>query len=83
MTTLNVIQFPEHYAALDIPQALRNLADEIEAGTRGGAAHSLLWVIDAGDGAIEMGVMGKVSDAGFAAYFLAGAAQQKIMGGIG
>lgn len=83
MTTLNVIQFPEHFAAIDIPNALRTLADEIESGQMGGAAHALLWVVDAGDGDIEMGVMGKVSDAGFAAYFLAGAAQQKIMKGIG
>jgi len=64
MTTLNVVPFPEHFAALDIPKALRTLADEIEAGNMGGAAHSLLWVMDAGDGEIEMGVMGKVSDAG-------------------
>lgn len=83
MTTLNVIQFPEHFAAIDIPNALRTLADRIESGQMGGAAHSLLWVVDSGDGDIEIGVMGKVSDAGFAAYFLAGAAQQKIMKGIG
>lgn len=82
MTTLNVVPFPEHYAALDIPNALRALADEIEEGNHG-AAHALLWVIDAGDGEIDLGLMGKAMEPGFAAYFLAGAAQQKIMGGIG
>lgn len=82
MTTLNVVKFPEYFAALDIPKALRVLADEIEAGNHGDA-HSLLWVIDAGDGGIDIGLLGKVVEPGFAAYFLAGAAQKKIMGEIG
>ena len=82
MTAINVVEFPPHYAALDIPASLRHLADDIEAGDIGGAAHSLLWVVDAGGGNVELGIMGKVSDAGFAAYFLAGAAQKKLMEGV-
>lgn len=79
--TLNVVQFPEHFAATDIPSALRVLADEIEA-EKHGATHSLLWVVDAGGGQIKLGLMGKCSDSGLTAYFMAGAAQKKIMGGI-
>lgn len=39
--TLQLIQFPEHFAALDIPAALRILADNIEAGEAGLTAHFL------------------------------------------
>lgn len=79
--TLKVLQFPEHYAALDIPASLRVLADEIEAGEHG-ASHTLLWVIDAGDGRINLGLMGRAAEAGVTAYFLAGLAQRKIERGI-
>lgn len=80
--TLNVVPFPEQYAALDIPEALRALADEIEAGEHG-AAHTLLWVIDAGDGRVDMGLMGKAGEVGYTAHFLAAVAQRKIEAGIG
>lgn len=82
MTTLNVVRFPEHFAALDIPESLRALADEIEAGEHG-AAHNLLWVIDAGDGQIDLGLMGKAGEAGITAHFLAAAAQKRILSGVG
>lgn len=80
--TLKVIKFPEHYAALDIPAALRVLADEIESGEHG-ATHTLLWVIDAGDSRIDMGLMGKAGERGITAHFLAAVAQRKIEAGIG
>lgn len=80
--SLNVVKFPDHYAALDIPDALRALADEIEEGNYG-ACFNLLWVIDAGDGAIDLGLMGKTTDAAFHAHFLADVAMRKIVGGIG
>lgn len=82
MTKLNVVQFPEHFAALDVPESLRVLADEIEAGEHG-ACHTLLWVIDAGNGQINMGLMGKAAEAGITAHFLAAVAQRKIEAGIG
>lgn len=82
MTTLNVVPFPEHYAALDIPESLRVLADQIESGEHG-AALTLLWVIDAGDGQIDLGLMGKAGEAGITAHFLAAVAQRKIEQGIG
>lgn len=80
--TLQVIKFPEHFAALDIPAALRVLADEIEAGDHGDA-HALLWVVDAGDGLIDLGLLGRCADLGGTAMILACAAQKKIMSGIG
>lgn len=80
--TLNVIKFPDHYAALDIPASLRTLADQIEAGEHG-ACHTLLWVIDAGNGQIDLGLMGKSSEAGITAHFMAAVAQRKIEQGCG
>lgn len=32
MTSLKVVPFPEHFAAMNIPEALRTLAIEIEDG---------------------------------------------------
>lgn len=78
---LQLIQFPEHFAALDIPAALRILADNIEAGEHG-EAHTLLWIIDAGDGQINLGLMGKAGEAGLTAHFLASAAQKRILNGV-
>lgn len=79
--SLNIVQFPEQYAALDIPASLRILADQIEAGEHGDA-YTLLWVIDAGDGRIDLGLMGKAAEAGITAHFLAAVAQRKIEAGI-
>lgn len=79
--SLSVIQFPAQSAALDIPDALRALAEEIEAGNHG-AAFNLLWVIDKGDGAINVGLMGKTTDVAFHAHFMAAVAQRKIVGSI-
>jgi hypothetical protein len=82
MSQLSVVQFPERVAALDVPEALRGLADAIEAGEHGDA-FTLLWVIDCGDGRVDMGLMGKAGEPGTTAYFLAGLAQRKIEQGIG
>lgn len=80
--TLNVVKFPDHHAALDVPESLRMLADDIEAGEHG-ASHSLLWIIDCGDGDISLGLMGKAGEPGTTAYYLAGLAQRKLEQGIG
>lgn len=54
-----------------VPDALRDLADSIEAG-RYDDAHSLAWVIDCGDGKIAVGLLGKsVVPAPEAHYLLA------------
>lgn len=80
--TLNVVKFPDHYAALNVPESLRALADEIEAGEHG-ACNSLLWVIDAGDGEINLGLMGRVPDPSGTALILAAVVPKKILAGIG
>lgn len=80
--SLNVVQFPEHHAALDIPAALRTLADNIEAGDHGDC-HTLLWIIDAGDGRIDIGLMGKAGESGITAHYLAAAAQKRMLSGVG
>lgn len=82
MTNLKVVSFPEHYAALDIPASLRQLADQIEAGEHG-ACHNLLWIIDSGNGEIDIGLMGKTGEAAPTAFLLAAAAQKRILNGIG
>lgn len=81
MTSLKVVPFPEHFAAMNIPEALRTLAIEIEDG-RHGECHSLLWVIDMGCGDINLGLLGKVPDLTGTALLLSLAVQKKVMGGI-
>jgi len=78
---LKLVDFPFKPAAVDIPTALRKLADEIEAGDYN-AALSLLWVIDCGNADIRAGLMGQCSDPGGVAYLLAGVAQRKIEKGM-
>ncbi len=80
--SINVVKFPEHFAALDIPEALRTLANEIEAGNHGDC-YNLFWAIDAGDGVIDVGLMGKSAEPAMTAHFLAAVAQRKIEGNIG
>lgn len=79
--SLNVVAFPDQVAALDIPAALRNLADQIESGDHG-SPNSLLWVVDAGMGEIKLGLLGKVGDISGTAFILAAAAQKRILAGV-
>lgn len=62
---------------LDIPEALRNLAKQIENGDLD-AAYNLAWVIDCGEGHIEAGIMGKVANVSSDAYLLFALAQRYI-----
>lgn len=61
----------------DIPRALRDLADSIEAGEYG-AAHNLAWVIDCGDNRIEVGLLGAAPEPAPTAYFLFGLGMRRI-----
>lgn len=76
MTQLNVLKFPNLPGAQDVAAALRELADEIEKGTKNDA-HNLAWALDCGDGVIEVGLMGKVAEPAITAYYLLGLAQRK------
>jgi len=80
--SLNIVNFPDMPAAMDVPAALRKLADQIEAGEFGGA-HNLAWVIDEGDSELSIGLMGKAAAPGAEAHLLFALAQQTIINGIG
>lgn len=65
----------------DIPRALRTLADEIEQGKIGGDCHNIAWVIDAGDGRVECGLLGPAAESGPTGYLLFGKAMRALEGG--
>ncbi len=65
----------------DIPAMLRNLAESIESGELG-TVSQLAYVLDVGEGAVDVGLMGQSHSPGTEAYFLLACGQKKIMGGI-
>lgn len=77
MSNLKVLQFPALPGCQDVSAALRELADEIDKGTKNDA-HNLAWVLDCGDGVIEVGLMGKAPEPALTAYYLLGLAQRKL-----
>lgn len=77
---LTVVQFPEQAAIRDIPTALRDLADSIEAGNFG-AAINLAWVIDQGELGPAVGLLGKATAPGAEAHLLFAIAQHMLVKG--
>lgn len=71
-----LIQMPDRNLS-DVPNALRDLADAIEAGKYDGA-HNLAWVIDCGDSRIEVGLLGKAPEPALTAYLLLGLGMRRI-----
>lgn len=65
----------------DIPAMLRNLAESIESGELG-TVSQIAYVLDIGDGMVDVGLMGRSASPGTEAYFLLACGQKKIMGGI-
>lgn len=63
----------------DVPRMLRTLADQIEAGDYGDA-HNLAWVLDCGDGRIEVGLCGRAPEPGLTGHFLMAVGQRKFEG---
>ena len=59
---MKIVKFPESNLQC-IPDALRKLTDQIEAGDYN-EAHQLAWIIDCGDSRIEYGLLGKAGSAG-------------------
>lgn len=80
MPKFEVVQIP-CTAMHDIPGMLRNLANDIESGELG-AVSQLVYVLDVGEGAVDVGLMGQSHSPGTEAYFLLACGQKKIMGGI-
>lgn len=82
--SLHVIKPTAAPARQPLPDELRQLADDIEAGKHDQAI-TLLWVLDCGDGVVTTGLMGETNGrfSATTAYFLAGVVQRKIEGNIG
>lgn len=79
MTALKVIEFPEQ-TAQSVVAGLRTLAQSVEDG-KFGDAHNLVWVIDAGDGVIHIGLLGQTPNPGATAHLLMGCGQHKVVSG--
>lgn len=77
---LQLISFPKKPGILDVPDALRQLAQAIEAGEYGDA-HNLAWVIDRGTDIPAIGLMGKAAAPGAEAHLLFGIAQHLLVKG--
>lgn len=73
---MKVVAFPD-ISVGDVPRMVRAIADSIEEG-KYGDAHNLAWVIDCGNGRIEIGLCGASPEAGATAYLLLGLAKRKI-----
>lgn len=80
--TAQLLDFPLNSSMLDIPSALRELAEQIERGEHG-EAFSLMWAIDKGNSQMSLGLMGKSPQPALLAYYMAGAVQKKLLTGIG
>ena len=79
MSRLKVVEFPEQ-TAQSVVAGLRALAQSVEEG-KFGDAHNLAWIIDAGDGAIHIGMLGQTPNPAATAHLLMGCGQYKIVSG--
>lgn len=79
MTTPKLVQFPDKDAC-DVPKMLRYLADQIERGDYDDA-HNLGWVIDCGNGRVEVGLMGRAAFTGPELHLLFGIGMHRIQQG--
>ena len=61
----------------DVPSRLRALADSIEAGDFADA-HNLAWVIDCGNGRLEIGLLGRCAELSSTLYYLLGLGKRKV-----
>mgnify|MGYP003402815768 FL=1 len=80
MPKFEVVQIP-CTTMQDIPGMLRNLADDIESGELGNVSQ-VVYVLDAGEGAVDVGLLGTAAAVGAEAYLLLAAGQKHILGGI-
>lgn len=68
--------------AQDIPGALRALAERIETGGYGFAVHNVGWVMDCGDGRVEIGLLGAAPEPGATGHLLFALGQRKLEGAL-
>lgn len=76
-----LLEFPSGNVR-DVPRGLRELANRIEGGNYGDA-HTLAWVVDCGDGRLEIGLLGSAAEAGVTAYYMYGVAMRRLESGVG
>ena len=76
MALAEIINFPAKSIG-DVPRALRQLADEIDAG-KFDDAHNLAWVIDCGNSRIEVGLCGCAPEGGITAHYLFARGMRKL-----
>jgi len=62
----------------DIPGMLRNLANDIESGELGNVSQ-VVYVLDAGEGAVDVGLLGTAAAVGAEAYLLLACGQKHIL----
>lgn len=78
MPKFEVVQIP-CTTMQDIPGMLRNLANDIESGELGNVSQ-VVYVLDAGEGAVDVGLLGTAAAAvGAEAYLLLAAGQKHIL----
>lgn len=77
MPKFEVVQIP-CTTVQDIPGMLRNLANDIESGEMG-EARQLVYVLDTGEGAVDVGLLGTAASMGAEAYLLLACGQKHIL----
>lgn len=77
MPKFEVVQIP-CTTMHDIPGMLRNLADDIESGELGNVSQ-VVYVLDAGEGAVDVGLLGMSASMGAEACLLLACGQKHIL----
>ena len=75
--SLNVVQIPSADIG-DVPARLRSLAKNIEDG-QFGDAHNVAWVIDCGNGRIEVGLIGPIAELAPSLHYLLSLGVQRVI----
>jgi len=77
MPKFEVVQIP-CTTVQDIPGMLRNLANDIESGELGNVSQ-VVYVLDAGEGVVDVGLLGMSASMGAEAYLLLACGQKHIL----
>lgn len=78
---MKLVPFPVRSGLKDVPAGLRALADAVERGDFVDA-HNLAWVMDCGDGRVELGMLGQAAEPGATSHLLFCVAAAKIEAGV-
>ena len=77
MSDLKVLEFPDD-SQKTVADALRLLANRVDAGEFG-TAHNAVWVIDKGNGVVDVGLLGHSREVAPLAYTLLGLGQSHVI----